>query len=375
MIFLEAMRQLRYHIGSENFSHIHVSLVPNITEPKSKPTQQSVKELRSVGLQPDMIVCRSKEEILLPIKKKISSFCMIPERNVISAHNVKDTYSVPILLAKQDVHNKIIEMLKLPKIKDLDLTKWNQLLEKKSNTTVRIGIVGKYTELTDAYLSIIKALYHSCYNLGVNLDIKWISSEDLVNMDCLKDCNGIIIPGGFGDRGTQGKIDTAKYCRINKIPLLGICMGFQIMVIEYARNVLNLVNANSEEFTPDNKVNVVINMPEISKKYMGGTMRLGVRLTDVRIDSLAYNVYKSSEILERHRHRYEVNPDYISILEEKNELIFSGRDETKQRMEILEFSEDNHPFYFGTQFHPEFNSRPLKPSPVFMKFIEKSLMI
>jgi len=371
MIFLEAMRQFRYKVGENNFCHLHVSLVPNMTEPKSKPTQHGVKNLRSAGLQPDMIMCRAKQEVPESIRRKISNFCMVPLDQVISVHNVADTYAVPLLLASQNVHVHISKKLSLEGTLR-GMTPWENLLTEKKGE-VRIAIVGKYVELHDAYLSVMKALYHAAYKSKLHLNILWINSEKIESIgswQTLERADGILIPGGFGDRGIRGKLVAAEYARTKRVPLLGICLGMQIMVIEYARNVLNW-SASSEEFDPNSVCKVIINMPEISSTHMGGTMRLGSRLTSLKMDSLAHSIYKKPEVAERHRHRYEVNPDCVQDLE-KAGLIFSGRDDRKERMEIVELSEETHPFYLGTQFHPEFKSRPLRPSPVFHWFVEVS---
>jgi CTP synthase len=378
MVFLEALRQFRYKVGEENFCHLHVSLVPNMTEPKSKPTQHGVKDLRAVGLQPDMIMCRAKEPVPENVRRKISNFCMVPFDRVISVHNVDDTYAVPLLLYEQCVHKHILQKLESPRPL-VDLDDWKSLLtEKKGDVT--IALVGKYVELRDAYLSVMKALNHAAYHLKVRMNIRWIDSTKLqtVNLEKnnvwseLEASDGILIPGGFGDRGTLGKILAAHLARMNKIPFLGICLGMQMMVLEYAKHKLNWKEANSEEFGGSECKKVIINMPEISSTHMGGTMRLGQRLTVIKEKSLAHEIYGVKEVLERHRHRYEVNPEYIDELE-NNGLIFSGTDERKERMEIVELSSTEHPFYFGTQFHPEFQSRPLRPSPVFLRFVQEAI--
>lgn len=395
MLFLEAVRQFQFKVGKENLIFMHVSLVPtlgSIDEQKTKPTQHTVKELRSLGINPDMIVVRSCNEILDSTKSKISSFCHIHPSHVISVHDVANIYHVPMILSKQGVNTVIKRFFKLEHmLEEPNFGIWKTIafnIEKTKlddNKLTNIAIVGKYTGLSDSYLSVIKALQHSGIHSQRTINIIWIDATELENNDIqskayqnLINADGVVVPGGFGNRGVEGKIIAANYCRNHNKPFLGICLGMQVMVIEFARNVLNIRDATSEEFVDEisnnhnmeNK-NVIIFMPEGSKTTMGGTMRLGARETIIQKNSLANEIYCESSdlsVIERHRHRYEVSPNYIDRIQEKG-LVFSGQDTTGMRMEIVELSKNDHPFYFGTQFHPEFTSKPHKPSPPFYRFI------
>ncbi|CAJ0751231.1 1498_t:CDS:10, partial [Entrophospora sp. SA101] len=363
--FVEAMRQFQFRVGSENFALGHVSLVPiigTVGEQKSKPTQTTIRELRALGLSPDLIACRCSIPLKPDVKNKISMFF----KDVVSI------YHVPSLLKEQGVLEFFIKRLGLDKIP----ISQNQ----KKDPVVNIVLVGKYTDLHDSYHSVIKSLEHSVLKCRRKLVLKLIEAshlEDSTNQtvpdkykeswDTLKSADGILVPGGFGNRGIEGKILAARCARENKIPFLGICLGLQIAVIEFARNVCNLKCANSEEFDPKAKHQVVINMPEISTTEFGGTMRLGLKPTifqeETKSWSKLHKLYDKQIILERHRHRYEVNPEYVAELE-SNGLYFVGRDELNRRMEIMELKD--HPYYVGTQFHPEYLSRPLNPSPPFL---------
>jgi len=385
-LFLEALRQFAYRVGRDNFCHLHVSLVAvvgAVGEQKSKPTQHSVRCLGAVGLTPDLIICRSGKPLERSIREKISMFSMVPPTHVISVHDVENIYKVPGLLLSQNVPSLVMNCLRINKMPPNNVILWDTLAEKKSTITkeVTIGIVGKYTGLTDSYISLLKALETGSMHADRKLVVNWIESSKLENETKDKDreaydqawanlraVDGILIPGGFGDRGIEGKVLAAHYARTQKVPYLGICLGMQIMVIEYARNVLGLKRANSAEFDKETQHKVVIFMPEISQTEMGGNMRLGNRVCNVRKDSLAHLLYGSSEIFERHRHRYEVNEQYVSDLEEQG-LLFTGKDSLGVRMEITELSKEKHPFYWGCQFHPEFKSRPLKPSPPFVGLV------
>lgn len=405
--FVEALRQLKKDVGPNNFCLLHVSLVPLINdEQKSKPTQSTVKDLRSAGLIPDIIACRCVCSIEKSLKEKISMFCDVPIENIISVHDCKTIYDVPILLEKEGLDDVLskkfnIGILKYNNINNL-MCKWKNMVNHYNNFNgiVRIAIVGKYTKLSDSYFSIIKALEHASLIIRKKVELVWIESSNLINIDLNNDiiddkktnpindiysknwhdlvsCNAIIVPGGFGSRGTEGKIKAIAHARINKIPFLGICFGMQLAVVEFARNVLNLSNANSTEIDPNTSYPIIINMPELNDDKMGGTQRLGARKTKFVVDAKVkklYNEYNNysteiseiseiSEIWERHRHRYEVNPEYVKSLEECG-LHFVGHDTSKERMEIFEL--DNHPFFVGSQFHPEYKSRPLKPAPLFV---------
>ncbi|MEK7126814.1 MAG: CTP synthase [Patescibacteria group bacterium] len=379
--YLEAIRQLRYKLGADNTCFIHLTLLPYLAgsgELKTKPTQASVRELRSLGIQPDFILARAD----LPIKKdhikKIALFCDVEEKYVIPAQTVKSIYEVPLNLQKYNIAQLLAEKLKLGKLK-LDLKEWREVNKKikAKKPSLKIAIVGKYTGLDDAYLSVIESLKIACYHAGRDLEHKWISSEKLEEKDKaswrqLKQAKGILVPGGFGTRGVEGKILAAKYARENKIPYLGLCLGMQIMTIEFARHVLNNPKITSEEFDEQNlidKSNYIIHfMPGQSKERdKGGTLRLGAYPCKITKGTKTYNLYKKTLIDERHRHRYEFNNSYKKILEEKG-MIFPGIYEKANLVEIAELK--NHPFMIGSQFHPEFKSRPGNPHPLFKGFIE-----
>ncbi len=366
MPFLEALRQLGREVGENNRIFIHTTLVPIVDvvgEQKTKPTQHSVKELRAIGIQPDMIVGRCKVNLTKETKQKISDFCDVPVEAVISAPDAKNSvYQVPIIFQEQNVDGYIIKKLGLER-NGTDLTHWKKFLSDLENPKyeVTIALVGKYVHLKDSYLSHTEALTHVSSHLRTKINIKWVDAELLENgKESLENVHGILIPGGFGKRGTEGKILAAKYARENGIPFLGICLGFQMAVVEFARNVLGYKDANSTEFEPETKHPVIDLMPEQKNlKDLGGTMRLGAQKVIINKKGIAYDLYGTDVIYERHRHRYEVNPDYIDEIE-KNGMIFTAVDESGRKMEIFELKD--HPFYVGSQFHPEFKSRPLNPS-------------
>lgn len=384
-VFLEALRQFAYRVGRDNICHVHVSLIAvvgAVGEQKSKPTQHSVMQLRMAGLNPDLIVCRGREPLCRAVREKISMFSMVPAGHVISVHDVSNIYAVPGLLLSQNVPSLVMNVLKINNMPPADVDMWDNLAVKKQNADkqeeVVIAVVGKYTGLGDSYISLIKAVQAGAMHADRKLVIRWVESSNLEpkaereahdeSWDILKTCNGILVPGGFGDRGVEGKVLAAEYARKNKKPYLGICLGMQIMVIEFARNVLGLKDANSAEFDPDSKNPVVLFMPEISKTEMGGNMRLGGRVCKIKKGSVAHLLYGEEKIHERHRHRYEVNEQYVPDMEAKG-LMFTGKDSLGVRMEVTELSMDEHPFYFGCQFHPEFKSRPMAPSPPFVGLI------
>ncbi len=381
--FVEALRQFQFRVGKENIAFVHVSLVPvvgPVGEQKTKPTQHTVRDLRALGILPDALVCRSKRPLEDDVRAKLSAFCHVTQNAVMSAHDVSNIYHVPLILDEQGLTSVLCDRLGIADaVNEKIFADWEKLAERADRVEgiVRIGMVGKYTGLTDSYLSIIKALLHATIEVGHKLEVEWIeasyledennSEEHASAWERLHSVDGILVPGGFGDRGIEGKILAAGYARKKKIPYLGICLGMQVAVIEFARNVLGFEGANSTEFESDTPHPVVVFMPEVDKKKMGGTMRLGLKKTLIKdITSLAGKLYQSSEVLERHRHRYEVQPNLIEIIE-SNGLRFSGRDESGLRMEIAEL--DGHPFFMGTQFHPEFKSRPQRPSPPFVGFI------
>ncbi|KAL1293681.1 hypothetical protein HN51_054307 [Arachis hypogaea] len=387
MPFIEALRQLSFSVGPDNFCLIHVSLIPVlgvVGEQKTKPTQHSVRELRALGLTPHLLACRSAEPLLQNTKDKLSQFCHVPVENILNIHDVPNIWHIPLLLRNQNAHHSILQQLNLlEKATSPALQQWTKMAETYDNITdsVKIAMVGKYVGLTDSYLSVIKALLHACVALSLRPSIDWIAASDLEDdsakstpqayataWETLKRANCVLVPGGFGDRGVKGMMLAAKYARENNVPYLGICLGMQISVIEFARSVLGLERANSVEFDAQTPNPVVIFMPEGSRTHMGSTMRLGSRRTLLQTpDCITSKLYGNSAYVdERHRHRYEVNPDVIRTLEEAG-LKFVGKDETGNRMEILELP--SHPYYVGVQFHPEFKSRPARPSALFLGLI------
>ncbi|XP_057419537.1 uncharacterized protein LOC130713759 [Lotus japonicus] len=387
MPFIQALGQFSYRVGAGNFCAVHVSLVPVLNvvgEQKTKPTQHSVRGLRGQGLTPHILACRSTTVLDESAKGKLSQFCLIPGENIITLYDVPNIWHIPLLLRDQKAHEAIFKVLNLKGMtQEPDLKEWTRRAESCDmlHEPVRIALVGKYTCLSDSYLSILKALVHASVGWHQKLLVDWVSATDLEeetakeNHDAykaawklLKGADGVLVPGGFGDRGVQGKMVAVKYARENRIPFLGICLGMQIAVLEFARSVLGVHDAASTEFDPKTKSPYVIFMPEGSKTHMGGTMRLGSRRTFFQTkECKTAKLYGCKSFIdERHRHRYEVNPDVVARLENAG-LSFTGKDETGQRMEIVELP--NHPYFVGVQFHPEFKSRPGKPSPVFFGFI------
>lgn len=387
MPFIEALRQLSFTVGKDNFCLIHVSLIPVlgvVGEQKTKPTQHSVRELRALGLTPHLLACRSAQPLLDTTKEKLSQFCHVPAENILNIHDVPNIWHVPLLLRNQNAHYAIMRQLNLLDVAaPPDLQEWTNRAQTFDNLTnsVRIAMVGKYVGLQDSYLSVIKALLHACIACSLKPTIDWIAASDLEDESAkltpeahasawqtLKNASCVLVPGGFGDRGVGGMILAAKYARENNVPYLGICLGMQISVVEFARSVLGWENANSEEFDAKAPTLVVKFMPEVSRTHMGNTMRLGSRKTlFCTPHCITSKLYGNSEYVnERHRHRYEVNPNLVGALEEAG-LKFVGRDETGERMEILELP--GHPYYVGVQFHPEFKSRPGRPSAPFLGLI------
>ncbi|CAK7335976.1 unnamed protein product [Dovyalis caffra] len=387
MPFTEALGQFSYRVGAGNFCLIHVSLVPVLSavgEQKTKPTQHSVRGLRSLGLTPNILACRSTSTLDENVKLKISQFCHVPEESIITLYDVPNIWHLPLLLREQKAHEAILGVLNLLGVaREPNLKEWTSRAELCDMLLepVRIAIVGKYTGVSDSYLSLLKALLHASVSLRKKLVVDWVPASDLEdetaneNPDAykaawklLKGADGVLVPGGFGDRGVEGKILAAKYARENRIPFLGICLGMQIAVIDFARSILGLQDANSTEFDPDTKSPCVIFMPEGSKTHFGGTMRLGSRRTYFQLmDCKSAKLYGNRGFVdERHRHRYEVNPDMVSHLEDAG-LLFTGKDETGRRMQIVELP--NHPYFVGVQFHPEFKSRPGNPSALFLGLI------
>lgn len=400
-VFLEALRQFQFRVGHDNFCLMFVSLVPILSdEQKTKPTQHGVRDLRSLGLSPKVIFCRSPQELEESTKNKISAFCHVPANQVISVHDVNNVYHVPLLLMQQKIHHIVCNELKLEgkmEVANPDMVQWKKMAYEVDSfeESVSIALIGKYTGFQDSYLSVIKSLKHATIACGKKLDLVWVEATDLEETDengeektdkseydtaweKIKNADGIVVPGGFGNRGFLGKMKAAEYCRLNAKPYLGICLGFQAMVVEYARNVMSLEGANSTEFDEKSPHPMVIFMPEVDKETMGGTMRLGARITkfiskhDDGTMSTTQIMYGGAEsVSERHRHRYEVNPEKVDDVESAG-LKFLGRDETGERMEVAELPRSQHPYYVGCQYHPEFKSRPLAPSPPFHGLIMAS---
>jgi len=377
--FLEAIRQFKKDVGKENVLYIHVTYIPYLKtteELKSKPTQHSVKELRSIGIQPDIIICRSEKKLSDGIRKKISLFCDIEEQDTIEAVDAEHLYDVPLLLQEQKLDLRVLSKLKLEQGTS-NLDGWKKMVDTihhlKGN--VEIGIVGKYVDLKDAYISIVESLNHGGYYFKKNVSFNFIDSEsmekDNIKNNVLSNMNGILIPYGFGLRGISGKINAIRYAREKKIPFFGICLGMQCAVIEFARNVLGIKDANSTEFDTETK-NPVIDLMKEQKSLnnMGGTMRLGSYKCRLKVGTKAYGAYKKRLICERHRHRYEFNNNYRKVVEEAG-MIVSGVNPDKNLVEIVEVKD--HPWFVAVQFHPEFRSRPDRPHPLFRDFIKASI--
>ncbi len=371
--FLEAIRQLRNEVGRDRCAFVHVSLMPFIGptgELKTKPTQHSVKELRSLGLQPDAIVCRSDRPIGRHLKEKISLLCDVPISGVVSAPDAESIYKVPLLLHQEGLDRVLAAHLRIER--EPDLTEWTALVRRIDLATdpVRVAIVGKYVNLRDAYLSVIEALRHGGFHHGARVDISWVSSDELAESDAsemLADIDGIVVPGGFGWRGVEGKLEAIRYARERRVPFLGLCLGLQCAVIEFARNVCGLDRANSAEFDPATPHPVIDLLPE--QKHvtdLGGSMRLGAQPCHVKPDTHAAAAYGEPVVYERHRHRYEVNPAYHGVLAEHG-LVFSGLSPDGRLVEIIELAD--HPFFMAGQFHPELRSRPTRPHPLFRDFV------
>lgn len=372
--FLEAIRQIRFDLDDNDVLYIHVTLVPYIKsagELKTKPTQHSVKELREIGIQPDILVCRSEYPLSDGIKKKIALFCNISKEGVINAIDASSIYQVPLLLHNEGIDKIVLKKLNLPE-KSLDLSKWEDIVFRLNNPEgeVTIGVVGKYVDLKDAYISLNEALVHGGIHNRLKVNIKWIDAEDLEKMlldKFFEDVDGILVPGGFGDRGVEGKINAVNYARIKNIPFFGICLGMQCAVIEFARNVLKLDGANSVEFLPKTPYPVIDYMNDQKNiKKLGGTMRLGGYKCTIKEDTLAFKSYGKTEVFERHRHRLEFNnrfkDDFV-----KAGVTISGVNQERDLVEIIELK--SHRWFLGCQFHPEFKSKPTNPHPLFSSFV------
>jgi len=375
--FLEALRQLALEVGRANIVFVHTTLVPvmgSVGEQKTKPTQHSVMEMRRVGIHPDMLVCRSETRLLPKTREKLALFCDVEKDAVISAPDARSIYEVPLILEEQGVADWLTHRLGL-RTEGRDMSKWNEFVQHVVAPThhVTIGVVGKYTDLADAYLSIKEAFIHSGAAQDTKVVVRWIDAEDVERApdpaDVLGALDGILVPGGFGPRGAEGKIKAIRHAREKKVPFLGICYGFQLATVEYARSVLGLDGANSTEIDPRAPHPVIDLLPgHTAEEAKGATMRLGASEVRVAHGSRAWHVYSRQDVIyERHRHRWEVNPGYIDKLESGG-LRYSGRDPSGELMEILELPD--HPYFVATQFHPEFKSRPERPSPVFMGLVE-----
>jgi len=383
--FLEAARQIRQEVGRENVFYLHVSLVPYIGpsgELKTKPTQHSVQALRSIGISPDAVVLRSDREIPISVKKKISLMCDVDQEAVVAAVDAPSIYDIPKVLHREGLDAYIVRRLGLP-FHDVEWGEWDQLLKTVHHpeVTVKVALVGKYIDLPDAYLSVSEALRAGGFANNAKVEIKWVTSDDCETSEGaaknLGDVDAICVPGGFGVRGIEGKLGALKFARESKIPTLGLCLGLQCMVIEAARNLVGLKEANSAEFDPNTKDPVIATMSGQEKIVagdadMGGTMRLGLYKAKLKEGSIVSKIYNSQEISERHRHRYEVNNNYRDVISATG-LVFSGISPDGNLVEFVELHEEIHPYYVGTQAHPEFRSRPTRPHPLFSGLIKAAV--
>lgn len=376
--FLEAIRQFRKDVGRNHVVYMHVTLIPWIQaagEMKTKPTQHSVKELRSIGIQPDVLVCRSDRPLQSGIKEKLSAFCDVPVESVITSQDASSIYEVPLILEHEGLAEQTIDLLQLEP-REPDLHKWQSIVGSMNRPAepVEVAIVGKYVQLSDAYLSVVEALGHAAIAGGSDVKIRWVNAEDIEASSPeshLQGVSGIVVPGGFGSRGVDGKINAIRYAREQKIPFLGLCLGMQCAVIEWARNIANLEDANSSEFDPETSNPAIALLPEQQDVVdLGGTMRLGLYPCRLKPNTFAYTLYQQEVIYERHRHRYEFNNAYRSLFLETGYTI-SGTSPDSRLVEIIEFQD--HPFFIGTQFHPEFRSRPSSSHPLFLGFVKAAL--
>jgi CTP synthase len=375
--FLEAVRQVANDKGHENVIYIHVTLIPFVSgsnELKTKPTQHSVKTLLSLGIQPNILVCRCEKEIPADMKGKIANSCNVRKNDVIQNFTASSLYAVPLMLEKEGLTDSVCRMLSINNPAP-DLSSWESMVERLEHCTgkITVGLVGKYASLPDAYLSVMEALRHAGTQQGTQVDIKLVQSEELnphTVKSILGNCDAIVVPGGFGNRGIEGKIEAVRYARENKIPFLGLCLGMHMAAIEFARNVLGIKNANSLEFSGDeNADNVICIMPDQKNVSMGGTMRLGSYPCKLAENSLSYSAYGKELIHERHRHRYEFNNDYRKEFQEKG-FVFAGLSPDGKLVEIVELPKNRHPYFIAVQFHPEFKSRPNRPHPLFSNLIK-----
>ncbi|MDN4071553.1 MULTISPECIES: CTP synthase [Fictibacillus] len=378
--FLEAIRQIKSDVGSENVMYIHCTLIPYIKaagELKTKPTQHSVKELRSLGIQPNIIVVRTEMPVSDDMKEKIGLFCDIDPKAVIEARDADTLYRVPIDLQEQNMDQIVCDHLKLD-CKEADMGEWKSLIDRVLNLSgkAKIALVGKYVALQDAYISVVESLRHAGYHHDADVEIQWINSEDVTKenvAETLKDADGILVPGGFGDRGVEGKILAIQYARENKVPYLGICLGMQLASVEFARNVLGMEGAHSTELLPSTSYPIIDLLPEQKDvEDLGGTLRLGLYPCKLNEGTKAYDAYQDEVVYERHRHRYEFNNEYRGQME-KEGFVFSGTSPDGRLVEIIELND--HPWFVASQFHPEFISRPTRPQPLFRDFVGASLKL
>jgi CTP synthase len=376
--FLEALRQFHSELGRERCMFIHLTLVPflgHAGELKTKPTQHSVQELRRIGIQPDMVMCRCEEPLGRDIREKIALFASLPVTSVVSARDVDSIYKVPLEFESEGVDAAVLAHFGIDAA-SADLADWTQLVDniESASTPVRIGLVGKYTQLADAYLSVIEALNHAGTHHGGKVEVRWVDSERLTDEEAKRElaaCDGVLVPGGFGVRGIEGKIQAARYAREHGLPYLGICLGMQIAVAEFARHIAGMDGANSTEFDPETPYPVIDLLPEQKEvRDMGGTMRLGADPVKLHEGTRAREIYGEAVIYERHRHRYEVNNHLRKRLEHAG-LVFSGTSPDERLVEVIELRD--HPFFVASQFHPEFKSRPLRPQPLFRDFVGAAL--
>ncbi|ADI03055.1 CTP synthase [Syntrophothermus lipocalidus] len=372
--FLEAIRQLKKDVGKENILYIHVTLIPFIKaagELKTKPSQHSVKELRSIGIQPDILVCRTEKKLSREMRAKLALFCDVDEEAVIEALDASTIYELPLMFHEEGLDDIVLKRLGLS-CPPADLDEWRRLVSSLKNPcgSVRVALVGKYVQLPDAYLSLIESLHHAGIYHQLGVEVNWVYAEEIEEKGCgcLKEADAVLVPGGFGERGVEGKIKAVQFARENRIPLLGICLGMQCAVIEFARNVCNMAGAHSSEFAPDTPYPVIDLLPEQKEVHAkGGTMRLGGYLCQLVKGTKAHLAYQVDQVVERHRHRYEFNNRYREALEEKG-LVISGISVARDLVEIIELRD--HPWFVACQFHPEFKSRPNRPHPLFRDFIQ-----
>jgi CTP synthase len=379
--FIEAARQLKKEVGEQNILYVHLTYVPfvkSVGEQKTKPAQRDVETLRSIGIVPDIIIGRSEQKLTKKAKRKISLFCDVEEEAVISGKDIETIYEIPMMFEEEGLLNIIAKKFKF--VPKKDLREWKRLIEsmKKPKHKVKVAICGKYTALNDSYASLIEALRHAGANLNSRVDIEFVETTDFeegkksVN-DALRDKDAVIVPIGFGARGAEGKIKVIKYVRTRKVPFLGLCFGLQLAVVEFARNVCGLKDANSTEINPKTKHPVIMILPEQKRiKDLGGTMRLGLQKADLKSGTIVKKLYGTSSCEERHRHRYEVNPEYHKIIE-KHGMIISGTSRRGKLVEFIELPKKVHPYFIATQAHPEYRSRLEKPSPLFYGFIKAAI--